>query len=182
MPSWMIPREEGEARARNIDLLALDVDGVLTDGTLYFADDVAEVKGFNVHDGHGIRLWQRAGKDVAVITGRTSRALDLRCADLDIRHVYQGAKNKTEAFHALLKEAGTVAERVCYVGDELVDIPVFRQVGLAVAVADAVAETVAAAHLVTDRQGGRGAVREVIDLLLKLQDHWLDVTARYFEK
>jgi len=180
MPSWLIDRQEGEARARAIEWLVLDVDGVLTDGMLYTGPDGTELQAFHVHDGHGIRLWQRAGRHAAIISGRTSVAVERRSADLGIARVYQGAKVKTEVFSSFLAEAGTTAASVCYVGDEVLDIPLFRCAGLAVAVSDAVPEAIDAAHLVTLRRGGRGAVRETVDFLLKLQGLWPAATMRYF--
>ncbi len=180
MPSWLIDVQQGEERARAIDWLVLDVDGVLTDGMLYTGDNGVEWQAFHVHDGHGIRMWQWAGKDVAVISGRTSGAAAARCADLGIARVYQGVKDKHEALRSLLDAAATTASRVCYCGDEVLDIGMFRAVGLAVAVADAVPDAVAAAHMVTTRPGGRGAVREVVDYLLKVQGRWDKASQRLF--
>jgi len=169
MPRWLTDRAIGEQSARNIRWLVLDVDGVMTDGTLLYGlpgGRMPEMKPFHVHDGHGIRLWQRSGRHVAVITGRTSAAVADRCADLEIAQVYQGAKVKRDALRMFLQDTGADPATVCYVGDDMVDIPVFRGVGLGIAVADATPETVQAAHLVTDKPGGRGAVREVCEYLL----------------
>jgi len=163
-----------------LDWLILDVDGVLTDGTLFFDDKNTEMKGFNVHDGHGIKLWHRAGNTSAVITGRESNVVSLRCKDLGIDFVYQNAKNKLAFLDSHISDNGVEPERICYVGDELVDIPVFKKVGLAVAVANAVPEAVENADFVTDKPGGTGAVREVIDFLLKEKGQWEAVTNRYF--
>jgi 3-deoxy-D-manno-octulosonate 8-phosphate phosphatase (KDO 8-P phosphatase) len=181
MPSWLIDTREGEARARAIDWLVLDVDGVLTDGMLYTGATGVEWQAFHVHDGHGIRMWQWAGKHAAVISGRISKAAATRCSDLGIAHVYQGAGDKSAAFRSLLDASGTSASRVCYCGDEILDIGLFRTVGLAVAVADAVPEAVAAAHMVTMRPGGRGAVREIVDYLLKAQGCWEQASQRVFD-
>ena len=180
MPHWNIPQPEGENRARDIRWIVMDVDGVLTDGTIYVSDAVHETKGFNVKDGHGMRMWQRSGKHLAIITGRSSPAVSVRSADLDIQYVYQSAHNKRETLERFLNEAGARKEEICYIGDDLMDIPVMREVQLAVAVADASPEAREASHLVTGAQGGRGAVREVIDLLLKLQGSWKEVTERYY--
>jgi len=181
MPSWNIDEKTGIDRAKNISWLVMDVDGVLTDGTIYVTDQGHEIKGFYVQDGHGIKLWQRTGRHTGVITGRSSTAVSTRCADLGIDLVYQAATVKITVLDTFLKESGADPETVCFIGDDLVDLPVFRSVGLSVAVADAVPEAREAAHLVTDRPGGRGAVRELTDFLLKLQGAWHDVTRRYFE-
>lgn len=179
MPYWKINPDKGQLAAQAIDWLILDVDGVMTDGTLYFSDNGSEMKGFSVQDGHGLKLWKRTGKNVAVITGRMSGVVDSRCADLGIEYVYQGAKNKISVLDEHLKITNSKYENVCYIGDELVDIPVFHKVGLAVAVANSVQETIDNADLVTEKQGGYGAVREITDFLLKLQGSWPEVTKRY---
>jgi 3-deoxy-D-manno-octulosonate 8-phosphate phosphatase (KDO 8-P phosphatase) len=181
MPSWKIDEQSGIARAEKITWLVMDVDGVLSDGTIYVTDMGHEIKGFYVHDGHGIKLWQRTGRHTGVITGRSSTAVTTRCADLGIDFVYQGATVKKTVLETFLQKSGADPKTVCYIGDDLVDLPVFRAVGLAVAVADAVPETREAAHLVTERPGGRGAVREMTDFLLKLQGAWPEVTRRYYE-
>jgi 3-deoxy-D-manno-octulosonate 8-phosphate phosphatase (KDO 8-P phosphatase) len=181
MAGWQTERAEGLKRAKQIEWLLLDVDGVLTDGRMYVGPEGDERLAFHVHDGHGLRMWQRAGRSAAVITGRTVAAARIRCEALGIEHIYQGAHRKLEVFEQFLAEVGTQAQRVCFVGDELVDVPVFRQVGLAVAVPNAVPEAIEAADIVTQRAGGAGAVREVIDELLRLQGEWERVTARYYE-
>lgn len=182
MANWLIPRAEAVARAQHIEWLVLDVDGVLTDGRLYTGAHGEVLQAFHVHDGHGIRLWQRAGKQVAVLSGRTSAAAAARCAELGITQVVQGAHNKVAALEALLRAAQVGMTQVCYCGDELLDLPLLRQVGLAVAVANAVPEALQAAQLVTARPGGGGAVREVIQIVLELQGRWHDVTARFFDQ
>ena len=181
MPSWLIDVQDGEARTRAIDWLVLDVDGVLTDGILYTGANGVEWQAFHVHDGHGIRMWQQAGKNTAVISGRMSKATTARCADLGIVHVYQGVHDKVAALRTLLDRTGATASRICYCGDEVLDIGLFRAVGLAVAVADAVPDAVAAAHMVTMRPGGRGAVREIIDYLLKMQGCKDQASQRLFD-
>jgi 3-deoxy-D-manno-octulosonate 8-phosphate phosphatase (KDO 8-P phosphatase) len=180
MATWQIACADGERRASQINWLVLDVDGVLTDGRLYTFGNCQEIQAFHVHDGLGIRLWQRAGKGVAVITGRSSAAARARCAELGITHVYQNAHAKDATFAEFARNVQTVPEQVCYCGDELVDVPLLQLVGLAATVPDAVPEARAAAHLVLTRPGGRGAVRELTDLLLKLQGHWDRVTACYY--
>ncbi|MFO0810999.1 MAG: HAD hydrolase family protein [Gemmataceae bacterium] len=159
-------------RARNIDLLVLDVDGVLTDGTITYTADGVEVKSFHVRDGSGLVFWQRLGKDVAIVTGRKSRAVAVRAQELGIARVRQGAGDKLAVFRELLTETGIMPERIAAVGDDLPDLPVLAQCGLAIAVADACPEVRAAAHWVTAAPGGRGAVREVIERILDAQGRW----------
>ncbi len=172
--------KEKNSNPKIIKWLVLDVDGVLSDGTVFVGGDVDEIKGFNVRDGHGIKLWQRSGRGVAIITGRASKAVEKRCKELGIEHFYQAAKKKGEVFLKFLTDVDAKPEEVCYVGDDLIDIPIFRKTGMAVAVADATEETINEAHFVTEKNGGRGAVREVTDYLLKVQGNWGKVTERYF--
>jgi len=153
-------------RARHIRLLVLDVDGVLTDGRLFFTASGEELKVFHVRDGAGIVAVQRAGVTVAIISGRNSAAVTRRAGELGIRHVYQGADDKGARFDQLLAELGVTAAETACVGDDTPDAPMLRRAGLAIAVADAHPALVAAAHWVTKSKGGRGAVREVCDLLL----------------
>jgi len=164
-----------------INWLILDVDGVLTDGSIFFDNNGVEAKAFNVQDGHGIKLWQRAGNFVAVITGRKSDVVSHRCSELGIEFVYQNAKNKIDFLNQILKEQNIDAKQICYVGDELVDIPIFKKVGLAAAVANAVPEALDYADVVTEKAGGKGAVRQIIDFLLKKKGQWENVTNRYFD-
>ncbi len=166
-------------RCRGIELLVLDVDGVLTDGAIVYADDDVEVKRFHVRDGSGLKLWQLAGKQAAVITGRTSRVVDIRAAEVGIGYVFQGAADKVPGFEQLLRATGLRPEQAAYVGDDVPDLPLLRRAGLAVAVADACADVVAAAHYVTKRAGGQGAVREVVELVLRCQGHWQRLLERY---
>jgi len=155
------------ARAARIELLALDVDGVLTDGRLYLGDNGVEYKAFFSRDGHGIKLLLGAGVEVAVITGRRSQVVADRMASLGVTRVHQGQEHKRAAFDALLAELRLTPDRACYVGDDLVDLPVMTACGLAVAVADADPRVAARAHWRTPSPGGRGAVREVCELLLE---------------
>lgn len=153
--------------ARRLKLLVLDVDGVMTDGSLYFGARGEVLKAFNVRDGHGIKLLQAAGIDVAVISGRRSPAVVKRCRDLGIRHVTQGAADKSAALDGLLRKAGLEnAREVACMGDDTPDIPIFVRCGVAVAVADAHPLALASAGFVTRLAGGRGAVRELCDALL----------------
>jgi YrbI family 3-deoxy-D-manno-octulosonate 8-phosphate phosphatase len=163
-------------RLARIELLVADVDGVLTEGGIVYGEtggEVAvEVKAFHVRDGSGLKLWHLAGKRSAVITGRTSALVQLRAAELGVHCVFQGAADKREPLSRLLAEAGLPPEAVCYIGDDLPDVAPMKQCGLAVAVADACAEARAAAHYITDARGGRGAVRETIERILRCQGAW----------
>jgi 3-deoxy-D-manno-octulosonate 8-phosphate phosphatase (KDO 8-P phosphatase) len=166
-------------RCAALNLLVLDVDGVLTDGSLVYGEDGVERKAFHVRDGTGLKVWQSAGKRVALLTGRTSRAVAMRAAELGITAVVQGAADKLSAYRRLLAGGGSRPDQVCYLGDDLPDLPVFRHCGLAVAVADACPEVAAAAHYVTRAAGGRGAVREVLELILRCQGHWQRAVERF---
>jgi len=170
-----------ERRASRIKLLLVDCDGVLTDGRLWLTDDGDEQKSFNTHDGLGLSLLHRAGIKSGIITGRNSRAVARRAQELGIEFVCQGSPNKIAAFEQLLKEAGVDENEVAYVGDDLPDIPIMNRAALAVAVADAVEETRAVAHYVTRARGGRGAVREVIEIILKSQGRWHDLVEDYLK-
>ena len=166
-------------RALAIELLLLDVDGVLTDGSIVYADDGRELKRFHVRDGSGLKLWHSAGKRSAIVSGRASLAVERRAAELGIRPVLQGRDDKLAAFAEVLTATGLKPEQVCAIGDDLPDLPVLRQCGLAVAVADACPEARGAAHYVTTVPGGRGAVRDAIEWLLKLRGEWAGLTARH---
>ena len=159
-------------RAQAIRLLLLDVDGVLTDGRLYFDAKGETLKVFHVRDGHGIKMAQRAGIEVAFLSGRRSDAAFHRAKELGITKFYEGLRDKVVVLEELLEALRLSPQQVAAVGDDLVDLPLLARVGLAVAVADAAPEVRAAAHWVTTLPGGRGAVREVCDLLLKAQGKW----------
>jgi len=163
-----------------IKLLLLDVDGVLTDGRIIYDHHGVETKAFDVKDGHGIKMVQRAGIEVGIITGRTSEVVNVRAQELGIAIVHQGAKDKLLPYLEVLAGRGLVDEQVAYVGDDIVDLPILRRVGFAAAVADAVDDVKSLVDYVARRPGGRGAVREVCDLLLKNSGVWSEVTARYF--
>lgn len=152
--------------AAAIRLLVLDVDGVLTDGRLHYGADGEQLKVFHVRDGHGIKALQAAGCAIAVISGRESRAVVRRCADLGIEHLMQGIADKAAAFEALRARLGIPARQCACIGDDTPDVPLMRRVGLAVAVADAHADARRAAHRRTRLPGGAGAVRELCDWLL----------------
>lgn len=155
--------------AANIRLLICDVDGVMSDGLIYQGNQGEELKAFNVRDGYGIRCLLTEGIEVAIITGRTAKLVEDRCRTLGITHLYQGQSDKLLAFESLLGKLSLTADQVAYVGDDLIDWPVMAQVGLSVAVADAHPLLLARADYVTHIAGGRGAVREVCDLVLLAQ-------------
>jgi len=156
-------------RASKIRMLVLDVDGVLTDGKLYFDHAGNEMKAFNSRDGMGMKALQRVGIEVAVITGRKSEAVAQRMAQLGIQYVYQGREDKLEAFLELLKVTGLDPQQVCFAGDDWIDLPVLLRAGLAVSVADAEERVKQQAHWITRRNGGDGAVREICNLILAAQ-------------
>jgi len=162
-----------------IELLVLDVDGVLTDGRVILHSDGGESKAFNILDGHGIRMWQRAGLKIALLSGRFSQATMRRAQELEIRHVVQDCHFKLPALKQLLADLGLTPEQTAYVGDDLMDLPILRYVGFGVAVASAVEEVKEYAAYVTSRRGGEGAVREVIEHILKGSDRWAGLMERY---
>ncbi|MCA1594006.1 MAG: HAD hydrolase family protein [Acidobacteria bacterium] len=170
---------EIERRAASVKLLLLDCDGVLTDGRITLIGEGDEQKSFHTRDGHGLVLLHRAGLRSGIISGRTSGAVVRRARDLGITYVRQGALNKVEVFEELMAGAGVDESEAAFVGDDVTDIPLMRRCGLSVAVADAVAETRAAAHCVTNLPGGFGAVREVCELILKAQGRWAELMKRY---
>lgn len=157
----------------------MDVDGVLTDGGVIIHDDGTESKKFHVHDGAWLRIWKRQGLQTAIITGRQCQAVEHRARDLEIDYVYQKAHDKLAVFEQLKSESGVPVEQMAYIGDDLPDLPVMRRVGFAVAVADATEEVKQIAHYVTSVEGGRGAVQELIQLLLKRMDLWEQAMERY---
>jgi 3-deoxy-D-manno-octulosonate 8-phosphate phosphatase (KDO 8-P phosphatase) len=166
-------------RARKTRLLIMDVDGVLTDGRIIQDSHGHELKVFDVKDGHGIVMAHRAKLRTALISGRESETITRRAEELGIELVFQKIWNKLEVYEKILVDTELTHDEVAYIGDDLIDIPLLRRVGLAVAVADAVDEVKAAAHLITQRPGGQGAVREVIELILRAQDHWDSLIERY---
>ena len=167
-------------RLKPIRLLILDVDGVMTDGRIIFDSNGVESKFFNVKDGHGIKMLQRAGVEVAIISGRESRVVANRAAELGIERVYQKSLDKLTPYREILQQTGLLDEQVAFMGDDVIDVPVLRRVGLAAAPADAVAEVLPYVHYVARNRGGWGAVREVSDLILKGKGVWEAITDRYF--
>ena len=157
-------------KARKIRIVIFDVDGVLTDGSLYLTDGGEEIKAFNSRDGHGLKMLKASGIKVALITGRESRCVNLKAVDLGITTVFQGAKNKLPAFQALLRDQELDASCCAYAGDDLIDVPVMLRCGLAITVPAAPAFVKNHAHYVTQAEGGRGAVREICELIMDAQD------------
>jgi 3-deoxy-D-manno-octulosonate 8-phosphate phosphatase (KDO 8-P phosphatase) len=166
-------------RAARIRLVIFDVDGVLTDGSLFLGDDGQEYKAFNSRDGHGMVTLQETGVLLAVITGRTSEVVRLRMESLGIAHVYQGRRDKLPAYDELKGALGLTDGEIAFVGDDVVDLPIMRRVGLAIAVADAHPLVRQHAHWSTGMAGGRGAAREVCELILEAQGNLDRITTRY---
>ena len=175
----MLEAGEVERRAARVKLLLMDCDGVLTDGRITLLDGGDEQKSFHTRDGHGLVLLHRAGLRTAIITGRTSRAVEWRARDLGVTHVLQGRLKKTEAFEELLAGSDLRPDEMACMGDDVTDIPLMRRCSLGIAVADASADTLAAADYVTRLPGGFGAVREVCELILKAQGRWDELMERY---
>ena len=159
-----------------------DVDGVLTTGGIVFDNQGIETKEFHIRDGLGIRLWHRAGFRFGILTARTSHIVRLRAVELGIEIVRQGFEDKLPVAQQIIAQQGFQPEQVCYIGDDLTDLPVMRRVGLGVAVADAAPEVRTAAQWVTEAPGGRGAVRELIETLLKAKNRWDDLIRKYLEQ
>ncbi len=174
------PPETAIEKARNVRLVVMDVDGVMTDGRVLYAGPHEGVL-FNVHDGTGIKYLHRCGIRTAIITGRQVDAVRVRAESLGIAHVVLGAKVKLDAYEAVLDAAQVADGAVAYVGDDLPDLPVMRRVGFAVAVPNAVPEVLDAADWVTGRRGGEGAVREVAEFILKAQGSWETILQRYLD-
>jgi 3-deoxy-D-manno-octulosonate 8-phosphate phosphatase (KDO 8-P phosphatase) len=162
-----------------INWLVLDVDGVLTDGTIMLRGDGSESKRFNLHDGHGIKLWMRVGGDVSLLSGRASLATQCRAEQLNIKHVFQDCHQKLPVLKEFLDRMQIDPDRVAYVGDDLLDIPGVRHVGFGVAVANAVQELKDQADYITTARGGDGAVREVVEYILKRAGKWDALMERY---
>ncbi len=166
-------------KAAQVVLMGFDVDGVLTDGTLYFSSLGDEIKAFSSLDGHGLKMLQRAGVEVAIISGRASRALELRAGNLGVAALHMGVEDKRALLAELAAQRGIRLEQTGYMGDDVVDLPILRTCGFSAAVADAHSEVRARVDYVASRAGGRGAVREVCDLILRAQDKWETAMAEY---
>jgi 3-deoxy-D-manno-octulosonate 8-phosphate phosphatase (KDO 8-P phosphatase) len=156
-------------RAQKIRLVAFDVDGIMTDGTLFLADDGQEYKGFNSLDGHGLKMLKASGVELAIITGRNSRVVEHRARNLGIGIVYQGAHDKLAVYEALCRELNIGCEATAYMGDDVVDLPVMRRAGLAITVPAAPELVKAYSHYTTTREAGHGAVREACEFLMRAQ-------------
>jgi 3-deoxy-D-manno-octulosonate 8-phosphate phosphatase (KDO 8-P phosphatase) len=168
-----------DRRLAGVQLLLLDCDGVLTDGGVTWSDDGVEQKTFHIRDGLGIRAWQRAGGQTGIITGRSSRIVERRAAELGIEFVRQGVDDKLTVAGAIIKECGLSWEQTAFMGDDLPDLPVVSRCGVGAAVADACAELLAAAAVVTSLPGGRGAVRELIERMLRARGGWERIVSEY---
>lgn len=171
--------DQAAARAALVRLMIFDVDGVLTDGSLQYGADGELIKTFNVLDGHGIKLLQRTGVETAIISARKSDIVARRAADLDIRHVFQGVHDKRAAFAQLLHATGHSAGQCGYIGDDVIDLPILLQVAFAASVPNAHAEVRARVHFVTQVAGGRGAVRELCDYIMRAQGTYEAAVAPY---
>ncbi len=201
--------DQFRARAKKIKILLLDVDGVMTDGTIFLfpapagapsatkllaeahadkggfaiaSDGVLEAKGFNAHDGTAISLAHLAGIKVGVITKRISETVRLRARDLKMDYVYQGAHDKLSVLREIIQNSGATSEQIAYVGDDIIDLPVMRAVGLAIAVANAREDVKDEAHVITDHRGGEGAVRDAVEYILKAQGKYEEVVAEYIQE
>jgi 3-deoxy-D-manno-octulosonate 8-phosphate phosphatase (KDO 8-P phosphatase) len=179
------PLERSEAwmtalpRARQVHLLLLDVDGVLTDGSITYLSGGGETKSFNTQDGLGIKLLQESGVAVGIITARSSEAVERRARDLQFAHVFQGKQDKLIVYESILKTTGLRPPQTAYMGDDLMDLPILNRVGFAAAPANAVAEIRQRVHYTAERDGGRGAVREVCDLILEAQGNLERMRAKF---
>ena len=172
---------ETQARAARVRLVLFDSDGVFTDGRIYSGAAGEDLRAFDVRDGHGLVLGRQAGLTFGVMSGRESGALTQRAADLGLSEVHQGVKDKGQRLEEILGRLGVRADETCFMGDDLIDLPAMRRVGFAVAPCDAVPEVLDAAHFVTAQGGGRGALRELIELILRANGTWSDVIQRFYE-
>ncbi|MGR9013882.1 MAG: 3-deoxy-manno-octulosonate-8-phosphatase KdsC [Gammaproteobacteria bacterium] len=168
-------------KAKKLKLLILDVDGVLTDGKLFFDNDGNEYKSFHAQDGHGIKMLRQTGVEVAVISGRKSKSVALRMKNLGIEYVYQGHENKIAAFNEIIERIGITPDQAAHVGDDVIDLPIMSRVGLAIAVNDANFAVKQHADWCTVLPGGQGAVREVCDFIMQAQGHFDEVLNAYLK-
>ncbi len=169
-------------KAKEVKLLLLDVDGVLTDGSLIYSHEGKESKAFNTQDGFGLRMLQDAGIEVGIITARSSEALSRRSADLKISHLYQGASNKLDAYKEICKKTGFKPFEIAYMGDDWLDMVLLKRVGLAAAPANGVAEVKKMVHYTTEQSGGHGAVRELCDLILEAKGRLKEFLQLYMNR
>jgi len=166
-------------KIKRIRLLILDVDSVLTDGRMVYDNKGNELKFFNVQDGFGIVILKRIGIDTVIMTASRSKLVLRRAKDINIKHVYQKSFDKLKTFKEIIERFNIPPAEICYMGDDLIDIPVLKRVGFAVSVPSAVDETKRVVHYITKKHGGHGAVREICDLIIKTQNKWDMITARY---
>jgi 3-deoxy-D-manno-octulosonate 8-phosphate phosphatase (KDO 8-P phosphatase) len=166
-------------KLKNIKLLLLDVDGVLTDGGIIYNDDGTETKIFNVKDGLGIRLLMEAGIHLCIVTGRRSNAMISRCKNLGIDHIYDGVGNKVDVLEAILARTGLSASEVAFIGDDLPDLGLMKKIGLSIAVSDADKTILENADMITSAKGGHGAVREACEAILKAKGLWENILERF---
>ncbi|MEI6608463.1 MAG: HAD-IIIA family hydrolase [Deltaproteobacteria bacterium] len=166
-------------KLKKIKMLMLDVDGVMTDGRIIMDDEGRQLKNFNVRDGHGLKIVQRYGIEIVILTGRKSEVVNQRAKDLEIKEVYQGALNKKEVFQKILLKHNISASSVAFMGDDIIDIPVLREVGFSAAVADAVDVVKKNVDYVTKNKGGHGAVRELCEIILQNQGKWPEIAEKY---
>jgi len=174
-------KEDIKKKAAAVTMLLLDVDGVLTDGSLYYDKDGEAIKRFDVRDGAALVWWKRAGFDVAVLTGRTSPQTDSRCRELGIDKVIQGAIRKLPVFNDFLVSENIGPDKIAFVGDDVHDLPIIKRAGVSFAPVDAVPEVIEKVDVVLDTKGGYGCVREAIEYLLKANGKWEEITAIYHE-
>jgi 3-deoxy-D-manno-octulosonate 8-phosphate phosphatase (KDO 8-P phosphatase) len=170
------------SKAKPIRILLLDVDGVLTDGSLIYSHEGQESKAFNTQDGFGLRLLQEAGLELGVITARSSEAVARRCANLKIHYVYQGVGNKVEAYKEILKQSGCKPFEIAYMGDDWLDLVLLNRAGFSAAPANAVREAQEAAHYTTEQSGGHGAVREICNLILEAKGQYQQLLQSYMSR
>lgn len=168
-----------EFRIKRIKLLILDIDGILTDGRIIYDNRGNELKFFDVQDGFGIVLLKRVGIETVIMTAKKSKVVSRRAKDFNVKHIYQNCFDKLKVFEDILRKFSLSPDEICFMGDDLIDIPVLKRVGFAVSVPNAVYETKKVVHYVTKRHGGRGAVREVCDLIIKSQNKWQDIIVHY---
>ena len=168
-------------KAKHIRLAIFDVDGVLTDGSLYISDSGEEYKAFNTLDGQGMRMLKQSGVELVMVTGRTSRCVELRAQNLGIGLLYQGVEDKLEIYSSLLAKFGLAAEAAAFIGDDVVDLPVMRRCGLAICVPDSPALVKQHAHYVTQQPGGCGAVREICELIMQAQGTFQSHMSHYLK-
>ena len=170
------------AKARHVNILLLDVDGVLTDGSIIFSHEGQESKAFNTQDGFGLRLLQEAGLEIGVITARSSEAVARRCANLKMRYVFQGVGNKLDAYKDILAQSGCKPFEIGYMGDDWLDLVLLNRAGFSAAPANAVPEIKEAVHYITEQSGGHGAVREICNLILEAKGRYQELLQRYISR